>query len=121
VVEKIMSIRNIGIPGVNPPRVRECDDKYCPFHGSTRIRGKITKGVVVSKKSRNTVIIRQDYVQFVRKYQRYERRNSRLACHLPSCLRNEINIGDLVRIGESRKISKTKAFILLDKIESGAE
>ena len=115
-----MSVRNIGIPGVNPPKARECNDKNCPFHGTTRIRGKITQGVVVSKKSRNTVIIRQDYVQFIRKYQRYERRNSRLACHLPECLRTEINIGDLVRIGESRKISKTKAFIVLDIIASGA-
>jgi len=114
-----VSVRNIGIPGVSPPKTRECGDKNCPFHGTTRIRGKITKGVVVSKKSRNTVIIRKDYVQFIRKYQRYERRNSRLACHLPECLRNEINLGDFVRIGESRKISKTKAFIILEKISSG--
>ncbi len=113
--------RNIGIPGVNPPQTREeCHDECCPFHGTTRIRGKITQGVVVSKKSRNTIIIRQDYVQFIRKYQRYERRNSRLACHLPECLGQEINIGDLVRIGESRKISKTKAFIVLDKVSSEA-
>jgi small subunit ribosomal protein S17 len=113
--------RNIGIPGITPPKAKaeECNDKFCPFHGISKIRGKITKGVVVSKKSRNTVIIRQDYVQFVRKYQRYERRNSRLACHLPECLRYEINIGDLVRVGESRKISKTKAFIVLDKLSSG--
>ena len=117
-VEKIMS-RNIGIPGVNPPKTEECDDKDCPFHGTTRIRGKITKGIIVSKKSRNTVIIRQDYVQFIRKYQRYERRNSRLACHLPNCLRHDIEIGDLVIVGESRKLAKTKAFIVLDKIRSG--
>ena len=111
-----MSVRNTGIPGVNPPKVKECNDKDCPFHGTTRIRGKITSGVVVSKKSRNTVIIRRDYVQFIKKYQRYERRNTRLACHLPTCLRNEINLGDLVRVGESRKLSKTKSFIVLNKI-----
>lgn len=115
-----MSVRNIGIPGINPPKSRDCNDKDCPFHGSTRIRGKITQGVVVSKKSRNTVVIRQDYVQFIRKYQRYERRNSRLSCHLPECLKDEIDVGDLVRVGESRKLSKTKAFIVLEKIASGA-
>jgi small subunit ribosomal protein S17 len=115
-----MSVRNIGIPGVNPPKSRECSDKDCPFHGSTRIRGKITQGLVVSKKSRNTVVIRQDYVQFIRKYQRYERRNSRLSCHLPECLKDEINVGDMVRVGESRKLSKTKSFIVLEKIGSGA-
>ena len=112
--------RNIGIPGVKPPKVKaeECTDQSCPFHGTTRIRGKIAKGVVVSKKSKNTVIIRRDYVQFIKKYQRYERRNTRLACHLPDCLSPDIELGDLVRVGESRKISKTKAFIVLDKITS---
>jgi len=108
--------RNIGIPGVIAPVGKECSDSACPFHGDTRIRGKITQGVVVSKKSRNSVIIRMDYVQFIKKFQRYERRNSRLACHLPECMRNDVNIGDNVMVGESRKISKTKAFIVLSKI-----
>jgi small subunit ribosomal protein S17 len=113
--------KNIGIPGVVPPKAKaeDCNDQSCPFHGSTRIRGKITQGVVVSKKSKNTVVIRRDYVQFVRKYQRYERRNTRLACHLPECLVHEIEVGDLVKVGESRKISKTKAFIVLAKISGG--
>jgi small subunit ribosomal protein S17 len=110
--------RNIGIPGVVPPKIKadDCKDQSCPFHGTTRIRGKITQGVIVSKKSKNTVVIRRDYVQFVKKYQRYERRNTRLTCHLPNCLVQEIEIGDLVKVGESRKLSKTKAFIVLNKI-----
>ena len=69
-----MSIKNIGVPGVNPPKSRECDDKNCPFHAkknAPRIRGKITKGILVSKKARNTVIIRQDYVQFIKTNPRY--------------------------------------------------
>ncbi len=113
-----MSSRNIGIPGVKPPKGKECSDKFCPFHGTTRIRGKITQGVVVSKKLRNSVIIRRDYVQFIKKFQRYERRNTRISVHLPECLWYEIEVGDLVRVGESRKISKTKSFIVLDKIEA---
>lgn len=109
--------RNIGVPGVSTPE-ETCTDKYCPFHGTTRIRGKITKGVVVSMNSTNTAIIRRDYDQFVKKYQRYERRNSRLACHLPKCLEETIRVGDYVLVGESRKISKMKSFIVLDKIKS---
>jgi ribosomal protein S17 len=70
----------------------------------------------VSKKSDNTVVIRQDYVHFVPKYERYERRNTRIVCHLPECLGDTIQTGDTVIIGESRKISKTKAFIVLDKV-----
>jgi small subunit ribosomal protein S17 len=107
--------RNIGVPNVRTP-TKECSDKYCPFHGTTRIRGKITKGVVVSRKSDTTAIIRQDYVHFVPKYQRYERRNTRIACHLPECLSDTIKLGDTVILGESRKISKNKAFIILDKV-----
>ena len=113
--------RNIGIPGVPHPKEKECDDENCPFHGTTRIRGKIAKGVIVSKKSKNTVIIRRDYVQFIKKFQRYERRNTRLACHLPVCLRQEIEVGDLVRVGETIKISKPIAFIVLEKISQGGE
>jgi small subunit ribosomal protein S17 len=110
--------RNIGIPGVIPPKIKaeDCKDQDCPFHGTSRIRGKITKGIIVSKKSKNTVIIKRDYVQFIKKYQRYERRNTRLACHLPECLIHEVELGDLVRIGESRKLSKTKSFIVLGKV-----
>ncbi|MHA2037674.1 MAG: 30S ribosomal protein S17 [Promethearchaeota archaeon] len=115
--------RNIGIPGVVTPKTKaeECQDQSCPYHGNTRIRGKITQGIIVSKKSKNSVIIRRDYVQFVKKYQRYERRNTRLACHLPECLIHEVDIGDLVKVGESRKISKTKAFIVLGKISIGGD
>jgi small subunit ribosomal protein S17 len=115
--------RNIGIPNVKAPDVKPeaCKDPNCPFHGDIRIRGKITKGSIVSKKSRNTIIIRFDYVQFIPKYQRYERRNSRLACHLPSCLEDAIEVGDRVLVGESRKISKTKAFVVLSKVQKVGE
>jgi ribosomal protein uS17 len=112
--------RDIGVPGVTPPKAKECLDLACPFHGSTKIRGKLLQGIVVSKKSKNTVILRRDYIQFIKKYQRYERRHSRLACHLPECLWYEINVGDTVLVGESRKISKTKSFIVIEKIASGA-
>ncbi len=114
--------RNIGIPGITPPKAKteDCNDQSCPYHGTTRIRGKITQGIVTSKKSKNTLIIRRDYVQFIKKYQRYERRNARLACHLPECLVHEIELGDLVKVGESRKTSKTKAFIVLGKMLRGS-
>lgn len=115
-----MSARNIGIPGITPPETKECNDIKCPFHSKTnppKIRGKIMNGIVISKKLRGTVIIRQDYVHFIKKYQRYERRNSRLAAHLPECLWYEVNVGDMVTIGACRKISKTKAFIVLGKVD----
>jgi small subunit ribosomal protein S17 len=111
-----MSARNIGIPGVSIPS-DVCQDYNCPFHGTLRIRGRILQGVVGKKRMKNTVTIRRDYVQFIKKYQRYERRNSIIAAHLPPCLSSQINEGDLVKIGECRPISKTKAFCVIQKIE----
>ena len=111
-----MSARNIGIPGVNAPK-EICDDINCPFHGTLKIRGRILQGVIAKKNTKNSVIIRRDYVQFIRKYQRYERRNTRIAAHLPPCLNNQVEVGDLVKIGECRPISKTKAFCVIQKLE----
>lgn len=111
-----MSARNIGIPGVSAPK-EECEDFNCPFHGTLRIRGRILKGIVAKKRMKNSVTIRRDYVQFIKKYQRYERRNSIIAAHLPPCLFNQVNEGDNVKIGECRPISKTKAFCVIQKIE----
>lgn len=45
-------------------------DKKCPFTGGVSIRGRILKGVVVSTKMNRTIVIRRDYLQFVRKYRR---------------------------------------------------
>jgi len=111
-----MSVRNIGIPGVVAPK-EMCDDINCPFHGTLRIRGRILQGVLAKKNMKNSVIIRRDFVQFIRKYQRYERRNSRITAHLPPCLKNQVDEGDVVKIGECRPISKTKSFCVIQKLE----
>jgi ribosomal protein S17 len=66
---------------------------------------------------KNSVIIRRDYVQFIKKYQRYERRNSIIAAHLPPCLDDQVEVGQMVIIGECRPISKTKKYCVIQKIE----
>ena len=33
-------VRNVGIPGVEPPAT-ECEDLRCPFHGKLPVRGRI--------------------------------------------------------------------------------
>ena len=48
-------------------------DKKCPFTGNVSIRGRIIKGMVLSTKMKNTIIVRRDYLHFVRKYQRYQK------------------------------------------------
>ena len=93
----------------------KCDDKNCPKHGSLRVYSGTIKGVVVSDKPKNTVIIERDYLYFVPKYERYERRKSRLSAHRPSCL--NVKTGDRVIVGKCRKISKTKSHVVLEKLE----
>uniref|UniRef100_T1GFK6 Small ribosomal subunit protein uS17 n=1 Tax=Megaselia scalaris TaxID=36166 RepID=T1GFK6_MEGSC len=45
-------------------------DKKCPFTGNVRIRGRILNGVVQKTKMQRTIVIRRDYLHYVRKYSR---------------------------------------------------
>ncbi|MEM1550321.1 MAG: 30S ribosomal protein S17 [Candidatus Bathyarchaeia archaeon] len=98
---------------IKPPE-KICDDEYCPFHGLLKIRGRILEGVVISAKMQKTVIVKRDYIQYVPKFQRYERRHSRIPAHNPPCI--SATEGDIVKIAECRPISKTVAFVVVEKI-----
>ena len=94
---------------------KECDDRNCPFHGDLSIRGRILDGVVVSAKMDKTVIVKRDYLHYVPKYKRYERRHSRIPCHNPPCI--NVKEGNRVRIAECRPVSKTVSFVVAEKLE----
>jgi small subunit ribosomal protein S17 len=94
---------------------KTCEDRNCPFHGELPIRGRILEGVVVSAKMDKTVIVQRDYLQYVPKYKRYERRRSRIPSHNPPCL--NVKEGDRVKIAECRPISKTVSFVVIEKLE----
>jgi small subunit ribosomal protein S17 len=102
--------RNIGIEGLEPPK-KECNDKKCPWHGNVKVRGGIFEGKIVSIRPQRTAIIEREYFHYLPKYERYERRHSKLYAHLPPCI--DASIGETVVIGETRKLSKTKAFVVL--------
>ena len=97
---------------------KSCDDINCPFHGTLALRGHSLEGIVVSAKMEKTIIVRRDYLNYVPKYKRYERRRSNLAAHSPPCL--EIKAGDKVKLAECRPISKTVAFVVIEKLEDGS-
>ena len=80
-----------------------------------KVRGNILEGIVVSTKPKNTAIVQREYLKFVPKYERYERRRTKINAHLPAEI--EVKVGDKVRIGETRKLSKTKSFIVIEKIK----
>ncbi len=111
-VEKKNESRNIGI-NVTPPS-ESCSDKNCPFHGTLPVRGQVLTGVVSSTKMTNSIIVKREYMHYVPKYERYERRTSKYAVHRPPCIK--VKAGDRVRIAECRPLSKTISFVAIEKI-----
>jgi small subunit ribosomal protein S17 len=105
--------RDIGIKA-NPPK-QTCEDPKCPWHGTLPVRGQVTEGRVVSAKAARTAIIEKEYLHFVPKYERYERRKSRIVAYNPDCI--EAKLGDVVRIAECRPLSKTKQFVVIEKLK----
>jgi len=92
-----------------------CNDPNCPFHGKLAVRGRILDGIVVSDKMEKTVVVRQDFFQYVPKFKRYERRHNRIPAHNPPCV--DAKEGDRVKIAECRPISKTVSFVVVEKLE----
>ncbi|KFY15274.1 hypothetical protein V492_02114 [Pseudogymnoascus sp. VKM F-4246] len=86
-------------------------DKKCPFVGQVSIRGRILTGTVVSTKMHRTLIIRREYLHFVPKYARYEKRHKNLAAHVSPAFR--VEEGDQVTVGQCRPLSKTVRFNVL--------
>jgi len=94
---------------------RACDDRNCPFHGELPVRGRVLEGVVASAKMDKTVIVEREYLQYSSKFIRYERRRSHIPSHNPPCI--AAKEGERVRIAECRPISKTVAFVVVEKLE----
>lgn len=68
-------------------------------------------GTVVSSKMDNTVVIERQHMKMVPKYQRYEKRRSKVHAHNPPCI--SAKVGDIVTIAECRPISKTKSYVVV--------
>jgi len=95
-------------------------DKKCPFTGDVSIRGRILKGVVKTNKMRRTIIVRRDYLHYIKKYNRFEKRHKNVPAHISPCFR--VSEGDQVVIGQCRPLSKTVRFNVLkiDRAAAGA-
>ncbi|CBI25585.3 hypothetical protein AAG906_011451 [Vitis piasezkii] len=93
-------------------------DKKCPFTGTVSIRGRILAGTCHSAKMMRTIIVRRNYLHYVKKYQRYEKRHSNIPAHTSPCFR--VKEGDHVIIGQCRPLSKTVRFNVLKVIPAGS-
>jgi small subunit ribosomal protein S17 len=79
-----------------------------------RGRRKLRTGVVVSDKADKTVLVRIDRQVRHPKYDKTVRRSSKLAAHDEM---NDAHIGDTVRVMETRPLSKTKRWRVVEVVE----
>jgi small subunit ribosomal protein S17 len=75
---------------------------------------KVRLGTVVSDKADKTIVVRIDTARRHRRYQKTIRTSTKLHAHDE---RNEAGIGDLVRVVESRPLSRTKRWRLDEVLE----
>ena len=104
--------RDIGIVLESPKSI--CNDTNCPFHGNLTVRGRQFTGTIVSAKMRKTAVVEFGRLHFLNKYERYEKRRTKLKVHNPECI--NAKYGDIVKIMECRPLSKTKNFVIVQKV-----
>jgi small subunit ribosomal protein S17 len=75
---------------------------------------KERRGVVVSDAMNKTIVVRIDVAQKHERYGKVVRRSSKLRVHDE---RNAAGVGDLVRVVETRPLSATKRWRLLEVLE----
>lgn len=107
-------VRNIGV-GIEAPK-ETCNDAKCPFHGSVPVRGKTFIGKVVKAKMDKSVVIEWDRRIFVPKYERYEKRRTRIKSHNPPCI--DAKEGQTVKVMETRPLSKTITTTVVAVVEN---
>lgn len=96
---------------VEPPKTA-CKDSHCPFHGQLSVRGTVMSGTVVSAKMQSTVVVQREYLRFIPKYERYQKRTSKYLAHAPPCL--QAKPGDQVTIMECRPLSKRVSYVVIE-------
>jgi small subunit ribosomal protein S17 len=83
---------------------------HAPVEGTRRIR----QGIVVSDKAEKTITVRIDVARRHRRYEKIVRSSSTLHAHDEN---NDANEGDTVRVIESRPLSRSKRWALVDVLE----
>jgi small subunit ribosomal protein S17 len=83
---------------------------HAPVEGTRRIR----QGIVVSDKAAKTITVRIDVARRHRRYEKIVRSSSTLHAHDEN---NDAHEGDTVRVIESRPLSRSKRWALVDVVE----
>lgn len=85
-----------------------------PVHAAVEGARKVRQGVVVSDKADKTITVRIDIARRHRRYEKIVRSSNTLHAHDEN---NEAHEGDVVRVVESRPLSRTKRWKLVDVLE----
>ena len=80
-----------------------------------RGRRQERRGVVVSSTMDKTIVVKVDTIKLHRRYKKVIRRSQKFHAHDEQ---NEANVGDVVRIIETRPLSKTKNWRLAEVVEA---
>jgi small subunit ribosomal protein S17 len=83
---------------------------HAPVEGARRVR----QGIVVSDKADKTITVRIDIARRHRRYEKIVRSSSTLHAHDEN---NDAHEGDTVRVIESRPLSRSKRWALVDVLE----
>ena len=67
---------------------------------------------MLSNKMHRTVVLRRDYLHYIKKYNRFEKRHHNLPAHLSPAFQR-VKIGDVVTVGQCRPLTKTIRFNVL--------
>jgi small subunit ribosomal protein S17 len=89
-------------------------EPLAPVHAPVEGKRRERQGIVVSDKADKTITVRIDIARRHRRYEKIVRSSSTLHAHDEG---NEAHEGDVVRVVESRPLSRTKRWRLVDVLE----
>ncbi|MAH33380.1 30S ribosomal protein S17 [archaeon] len=90
----------------------KCEDSNCPVHGRLKCRGRSFTGTVISTRMQKTAVVEWERRNYLRKYERFEKRRSKVMAHNTVCI--NAKEGDIVKIMECRPLSKSKNFVIVE-------
>lgn len=78
-------------------------------------RGRVFEGTII-KKFPGRVVVTFERTVYVPKYERFYKKQTKLHARIPEGM--ELNVGDYVKVRETRKLSKIINFMVIEKVRS---
>jgi small subunit ribosomal protein S17 len=82
-------------------------------------RGMKVKGTVISVKMKNTATIEREFSKTLHKYKRVAIEKSKIHVHIPEGI--TVGLGDVIEAQQTRKLSKTKNWVITKLVSKAAE